>query len=221
MIVVYSSTHSIHNAFKALAIQVRDTAQPSRNDLPPPDLGGATPFAEQFATGSPGKSTRDTGETLGATKAFADYRFPASNGKFPSGQASGGKPAPRAGGEPLIDDAMLSRVEAYKRMIADADSIIGRGRDGTAMPSPLAVRAWLFNIGVAFDTVKDVLRETDASRCDKAEDRVEKILEVFRKTGVMTLVINVVRTKPSYDEESAKAEAERLIRYGFSNSIAK
>jgi hypothetical protein len=224
MIVIYSSAQSIHNAFKALAIQARDTTQPSGSDSTIPDLGAGTPFAEHTVGENLGKSTRaadQSSQTPRAAQALAENRFPASNQHFPAGQPSVGNPAPRPAEEPLIDAHMVSRVEAYKRMIADADSIIGKGLDGTAMPSPLLVRAWLFNIGLAFDMVKDVLREAEASRCAPIEERIQKILEIFDKTGVMPLVINVIRTKASYDAESARAEAERLIRYGFSNSIAK
>jgi hypothetical protein len=115
---------------------------------------------------------------------------------------------------------MAARITAYNKMIADGGRILVGGPDGIVLPAnPLTVRAWLFNIALAFDKVGHVMRETDAPDCRSRKDKVERVLSVFQSNGLFALVVKAIELRLSYDEERAKAQAERLIRYAFGNSI--
>jgi hypothetical protein len=118
------------------------------------------------------------------------------------------------------DGAMRNRVNAYKKMIDDVDVILGAGDKPDSTANPLTVRAWFFNIGMAFGTVDSVLKEAEAAHCSSREERTEKILEIFRKHKILVLAGNAITTKqPAYTEAAALEKAEQLVRYAFNNSI--
>jgi hypothetical protein len=145
----------------------------------------------------------------------------------PPSDAQAAMPAPLQGGAvdaapgvSAFDAKMTARISAYNKMITDGERILVNGPDGIALPTnPLTVRAWLFNIGLAFDKVTLVMRETDAPDCLRRKDKVERILYVLRNNGIFELVVKAIKLRLSYDEERATVQAERLIRYAFGNSI--
>jgi hypothetical protein len=137
--------------------------------------------------------------------------------------------------EPAVEDAasvpesrdaspdetrMAIRTAAYNKMIADGGRILVNGPDGIALPpNPLTVRAWLFNMGIAFDKVSLVMKELDALDCGRRNEKVEKVLRMFRSNGIFDLVVKAIQLRLSYDGERAKEQAERLIRYAYGHSI--
>ncbi|ANN79489.1 hypothetical protein [Bordetella flabilis] len=157
---------------------------------------------------------------VNSTSRSAGYRYSSSDAEVatPAALHDGA-----AGGTPDVspfDAKMTTRISAYNKMIADGERILVNGPDGVALPTnPLTVRAWLFNIGLAFDKVNLVIRETDAPDCQRRKDKVERVLHVFRNNGIFELVVKAIKLRLSYDDERARAQAERLIRYAFGNSI--
>jgi hypothetical protein len=149
-----------------------------------------------------------------STKAFSE------GARLPCPHENGVGDTIRAGTVHEGDGAMRNRINAYKKMIDDVDAILGTGDKPDSPANPLTVRAWFFNIGMAFGMVDSVLKEAETAHCSSREERTEKILEIFRKHKILILAGNAIKTKqPAYTEAAALEKAEQLVRYAFNNSI--
>jgi hypothetical protein len=221
--IFYSPPNWTHPAFESIEAKQPDSAAIAPTFcLLPADQEDVTSATWKRELGAKVAAPHEDAED-NAAKGFADYRRAWSADPClhpPSAGESTGHVA-REAGRPLVDNEMHNRIEAYKRVIADTESIVRDDNKPDSMPNPLTVRAWLFNIGLAFGKVTGVLHEIETQGCASREERVEKILQVFRDNDVVKLAANAIQTRLHYDEQRAQERAEQLVRYAFANSISK